>query len=379
MKKKVYKYLGRSANKLDYYRFRLKQRHGWLGEPRILPFAGFGNHQTVRLRGLVLEDKGGVNSPEHITKWKNAQAILKRYISSEAPRVQVRGIFQGQEKIVQTDSEGYFYMHFNVNYLPPTTNPWSTVKLDLLDKIVPDQGKVSAEGEVLLSGPENNIGIISDIDDTVLVSQATKLRKKLNLMLFKNARTRLPFEGVSAFYQALHEGSSHHQFRPIFYVSSSSWKLYDLLYDFFELQGIPKGPLLLRDSRLDRFKFKASVHKGHKLEQVESIMHAYPQKSFILIGDSGQKDAQIYAEICKLYPNRVLAIYIRDIGNVERHQHIEEIATNLAQQQVPMLLVKNTVEAAQHAYEQGWIDEQGLKMVEGKQKADHKLADLQSA
>jgi phosphatidate phosphatase APP1 len=199
-------------------------------------------------------------------------------------------------------------------------------------------------------------------------------------MLFKNARTRLPFEGVSAFYQALHTGYSSKQFRPIFYVSSSSWKLYDLLSEFFMLQNIPKGPLLLRDSRLDRFKFKTSLHKGHKLIQVDSIMHAFPQKKFILIGDSGQKDPEIYQDICEMYPNRVLAIYIRDIGKEERHSDINEIADKLAAKNIPMLLVPDTTTAARHAFQEGWISQDSLNMVKGEKKNDRQRKDrLQTA
>ncbi|EMR01784.1 hypothetical protein [Cesiribacter andamanensis] len=108
MKKKVFRYLGRSANKLDYYRFRFKQRTGLLGQPRILPFRGFGNDQQAILRGLVLEDKGQKLVHDNSNQWENATALFKRYISSETPRVQVKAYFQGQHKVVQTDSEGYF-------------------------------------------------------------------------------------------------------------------------------------------------------------------------------------------------------------------------------------------------------------------------------
>ena len=377
MKKKVFKYLGRSANKLDYYRFRLKQRTGLLGQPRILPFRGFGNDKIAIIRGLVLENKGQHMVHDDANRWQNAAALFKRYISSETPRVQIRAYFQEQHKTVQTDSEGYFYLSFKVNKLAQITDPWDYVRLELLDKVTYKQGAIKAKGEILLSGADNDLGIISDIDDTILVSNATSAYKKLRLMLFHNAQTRLPFEGVAAFYRALHRGYHQERFNPIFYVSSSSWKLYDLLTDFFQVQGIPKGPLLLRDSRLDRFKFMASLHEGHKLAQVKTIMQMYPQKSFILIGDSGQKDPEIYREVVRRYPDRVRAIYIRDVCRPHRHEEIAAISRDLkSTDNIEMLLVKNTVEAAEHAASQNWIEAQCLPEIRGEQLKDQEAQDL---
>ncbi|WP_224997222.1 App1 family protein [Cesiribacter sp. SM1] len=380
MKKQVFRYLGRSANKLDYYRFRFKQRTGLLGQPRILPFRGFGNDTTAIIRGLVLEDKGHQTLPETANRWHNASALFKRYISSETPRVQLRAHFQGQHKTVQTDSEGYFYLSFNVNKLPKVTEPWDSVRLELLDKVTYDQGPVRSTGEILLSGQDNEVGVISDVDDTILVSRATNAYKKIRLMLFQNAQTRLPFEGVAAFYRALHRGYHQERFTPIFYVSSSSWKLYDMLEEFCHVQNIPKGPLLLRDSRLDRFRFMASLHEGHKLAQVKTIMQMYPQKSFILIGDSGQKDPEIYREVVYRYPERVKAIYIRDVCRPHRHEEIAAIRQELWNKAgVEMLLVKNTVEAAEHAASKQWIESNALPEIRGEQLKDQEAEDLVEA
>ncbi|EMR01785.1 phosphatase domain-containing protein [Cesiribacter andamanensis] len=232
-------------------------------------------------------------------------------------------------------------------------------------------------GDILLSGADNDMGVISDVDDTILISRATNTYRKLRLMLFNNAHTRLPFEGVAAFYRALHRGYHQERFTPIFFVSSSSWKLYDLLADFCHVQGIPKGPLLLRDSRLDRFKLMTSLHEGHKLSQVKTIMQMYPLKSFILIGDSGQKDPEIYREVVRRYPDRVKAIYIRDVSKPHRHEEIAAIARELKTLDgVEMLLVKNTVEAAEHAASHCWIEPEALPEIRGEQLKDQEAENL---
>lgn len=370
MRKKVFKYLGKTANKIDYYRYRLKQRTGLLGPPRILPYRGFGNEETIYLRGQVLEDKGLSQPDDSQNKWQNASAMFKRYISNETPRVQLRVSFQGNASVVQTDREGYFKLNLKNRQSYKHGNEWHEVKLELLDRVVPNQGPIVCTGEILISGNENQLGIISDVDDTILISRATNVYKKLKLMLFKNARTRLPFEGVAAFYRALYNGTITGKFNPIFYVSSSSWKLYDLLRDFCKVQGIPKGPFLLRDSRMDEFKLVTSGHKGHKLAQVKKIMEMYPLKQFILIGDSGQKDPEIYTEVARLYPNRVKTIYIRHVSREKREAEIESLVQNAADLGVEMLLVKDTVEAAEHALSRNYITPESLPLIKGEREKD---------
>lgn len=370
MRKKVYKYLGKTANKADYYRFRLKQRTGLLGRPKILPYLGFGNEDRIYLRGQVLEDKGLATPKDQQNKWQNAKAMYKRYTSNEAPRVQLRINFQGHSTLVQTDREGYFSLHLKNRQVYTPGHEWQKVKIELLDRLIKNQGLVSATGEILVSGEENQVGIISDVDDTILVSRATSLYKKLRLMLFKNAKTRLPFEGIAAFYRALYQGTSPGQINPIFYVSSSSWKLFDLLQDFCREQGIPKGPFLLRDSRMDQFKLITSMHEGHKLMQVKRIMEMYPYKSFILIGDSGQKDAEIYTEITRRYPGRVKTIYIRNVSHAERWKEIKPLVKQVGRAGVEMLLVKDTVEAAEHAQSRGYITPESLPVIKGEREQE---------
>ena len=101
-------------------------------------------------------------------------------------------------------------------------------------------------------------------------------------------------------------------------MSSSPWNLYDLLVDFLDLNGIPAGPLMLRDFGLRYEPTAGSGHLGHKLKEMRQILQAYPQLQFILIGDSGQEDPEIYREVVKEFPGRILAIYIRDVQLPDR-------------------------------------------------------------
>ena len=108
-----------------------------------------------------------------------------------------------------------------------------------------------AGGRVLVPPASARFGVISDIDDTVLW---TNVRNKLKMVLtiaLLNERTRVPFQGVAAFYRALQQGAGGNENNPIFYVSGSAWNLYDLLVEFFQIHGIPLGPILLLSGSLD--------------------------------------------------------------------------------------------------------------------------------
>jgi phosphatidate phosphatase APP1 len=177
---------------------------------------------------------------------------------------------------------------------------------------------------------------------------------------------RLPFAGVPAFYRALQK----QQQNPIFYVSSSPWNLYDLLTDFLQINDIPAGPLFLRDYGFDEHIFATSDHHAHKLTQIRHLLDFYPDLSFILIGDSGQQDPEIYQTVVQEYPGRILGIYIRDVSQDERDAEVDLIVRAMSELGVPMVYVPDTVVAAEHAVQMGWIAAEEMPAIRADKLAD---------
>jgi phosphatidate phosphatase APP1 len=180
----------------------------------------------------------------------------------------------------------------------------------------------------------------------------------IKLTLLESSRTRVAFEGVSAFYRAL-EGRSN----PFFYVSSSPWNLHQFLIEFMELHCIPTGAMYLRDFGLDETKLIAGAHKTHKLDAIERILNFTGSLKFILAGDSGQRDPEVYAEVVRRHPKRILAIYIRDVSDVARDGEVQLLIEEVNSFGIDMLLVPDTRAAARHAAEQGYIDEGSYERV----------------
>jgi phosphatidate phosphatase APP1 len=156
---------------------------------------------------------------------------------------------------------------------------------------------------------------------------------------------------VSEFYRAVQAGRTGGECNPIFYVSSSPWNLYDLLEDFLDLHGVPAGPLFLKDWSPTNL----GKHERHKLDVIRTLLATYPELPFVLIGDSGEQDPEIYRKIVQEHPGRIRSIYIRDVTTRERDVVVGRIGEELRDLGVEMLFTADTAEALAHAAEQGLI------------------------
>ncbi len=347
-----------------------RHRTGQVRPVQIVPYRGFGNAGEVYLRGRVLEDKNIPEPGDKDSVWRNLLSMYQRFNSHELPGVQVQLRLGENTHIATTDREGYFEFRLPITEPLPPTRAWHRAEVKLVEPFVAQQAGLSAEGHILVPPTASKFGVISDVDDTILVSGVTNLLRMARLAFLNNARTRLPFAGVSAFYRALQSGPESTLFNPVFYVSSSPWNLYDLLVDFCAVQGIPKGPFMLRDVGVDEEKFLSATHAGHKAVQIEHIMRMCPDLPFVLIGDSGQHDPEIYMQVLKDYPNRIRAIYIRDVTRDRRRDKINRLVDDAMELNVPMLLVKDTVEAAEHAAGFGLIDPDALPDIRADKRYD---------
>jgi phosphatidate phosphatase APP1 len=215
----------------------------------------------------------------------------------------------------------------------------------------------AAVAKVLVPLPEAQFGIISDIDDTITFSSATNYLRMAKIVFLGTAYSRLPFKGVASFYRGLEKGTVGRPVNPFFYVSSSPWNLYDVLRDLFEYRSIPAGPLLLQDYGIDLTKLIHDSHHDHKLRSIKDVFDKYPHLRFLLIGDSGQADPEIYREIVRLYPDRVLAVYIRDVTHPpERDEAVRKLAAEIEPARCHLILAEETDAVAEDALKHGWIE-----------------------
>ena len=344
----------------------------------LVPFDGYGNAETFRAGGRVVLDPRIGTQGAADPLWRNVVATWRRLESDEVPGARVALDLGGRHVEAVTDEEGYFSF---VLPSPADLVPgWREMPIEIVSLPAELAGRPRAGGgrlRVLVPPPDARFAVASDLDDTVVETGVTRKLVMARNVLLRNAHTRMPFPGVAAFYRALAApppgsepipplppgGAPRERVgNPLFYVSASPWNLYDLIVRFLALQGLPAGPLLLRDLGLERGRLVLASSEDHKVAQLTRLLETYPSLRWILVGDSGERDPEIYAEIVRAHPGRVLAVYLREVSGPHplRRRQVAELAEEVeagatGRPGVPFLHVPDTVTAAVHAAEHGWI------------------------
>ena len=360
---------------LDAMRTRFRRRFRAQQPRHIAAYRGFGDASGIEFSGRVLAERPQGGPKEEAPWWDNLLDTYRRFESDEVPNLPLRLHVGAAVHDTTTDHEGYYRADLP-NSAPVAEGLWTHIMATLADGSLPTPQPILQ----VPMGP--GIGVISDIDDTVLQSGIVHWKTAAQLTFLHNARTRKPLDGVARLYHALQAGPSGAGEVPIFYVSSSPWNLYDLLEDFMELNGIPAGPMFLRDLGTDPGKFLKTAGHGHKLDRARLLIDRFPERRWILLGDSGQADAELYAQAADDYGDRIAAIYIRDVdpdGDTERDRQVDGHIERVGPTGVPMMRVRNSDAIAAHAHEMGWIAADWLNEVASEVKRDENRPELAEA
>ncbi len=342
-------------------------RLGWNRAERLIDrgayaasgYRGYGTRDKVLVLGRVLQADESDSPVSGGSRLRNLRAAITRIESDPLPHARVRVAIGGavdEAREITADDEGFFREWIGSRD-PLPEGGWVPVHLELAPSPNHHPTPTPSIAHCLIPPVGAAFGVISDMDDTVLQSNVASLLKAARLVLLENAQTRLPFPGVAAFYRALQAGTSLTGPNPIFYVSKSPWNLYDVIAQFLEKQEIPLGPIILRDWDL----VPERATKDFKTREIEEIFATYPELPFILVGDTTQKDPEIYREVMRAFPGRVLAVYIRNVDAPgERSLAVRKLAEEAAAEGATLILADDTLDMARHAAEQGWIHPDAL-------------------
>ncbi len=336
----------------------------------IVPYRGYANETRALVHGRVLESPTFSAAAAGDSLWRNLVNTMKRVEADPVAGARVIVSAGGVETEILADDEGFFREWIDLRSIP-SEEPWREIELRLVAPLREHQPDVRAKAPVRLPEASATFGVISDLDDTVIQSRITNFLQAVRTVMLGNARTRLPFPGVAALYQALQRGGDGARHNPIFYVSSSPWNIYDIIADFMDLQNIPVGPIMLRDWDIELSALSPNRLRGHKEPLIREILELYPTLPFVLIGDNSQKDPEIYRAILDDYPGRILAIYIRNVeDHPERSASVKALAEEVLAAGSTLVLADDSFAAATHAAEQGWITKDSLPSIREEKKAD---------
>lgn len=339
MKQELRKKLKRAERSFDRHRIALKNRLGLLDTVIVYPYRGYGNATRARMSGRVLEKEQLIHGEADPAKggfWQRIKTIKSRFESDELADAKVRGHFLGSTAEAVSDEEGYFTIEFSLS--DPPEPGWHPVRIEVVDLPFDVDCETWSNTEILIADEESDFGVISDVDDTILKSHITDRKRMLAALLKKSYETRDPFDGIEHLYNEIgREGN-----RPVFYVSGSSYNLYDFLRRFCEHHDLPKGVFLLRDFGFTNEFF---IHKDtieYKENQIREILSTYPDLQFVLSGDSGEEDPEIYSRIDEQFPNRIRAVYIRHIAGNGRGEEVKKMGQKM---NAPVILMHESPES----------------------------------
>ena len=324
---------------------------------QIIAFQTYGTSQHLYLRGRAIEDES-INLEQ-----KGAFKLLfnawKRFETDEIKNTELKvkmgdGIFF----YTKTDDDGYFLLDEKFDDIGNYANEegWVNFEFSYREEYVKRtiRSRNRFPGEMLIPSKKASFGVISDIDDTILhtgLVSVLKWRVLFNTLL-TSAGKRIPLEGAPEFYHLLHRGKTGNEANPIFYVSHSPWNLYRYLEFFLKKNNFPKGPIILRNFPRP-FSKKNKGEKPQKQKEILNLLKAYPKLKFILIGDSGEHDPNIYLEIAEAYPDRISAIYLQSVNHKKKMLRVCELYKDY--KTTPMLLVESSEQATEHAKKNGFI------------------------
>lgn len=342
--------LAEAETRIDGAREALRRTRPGPAEALVQVYGGHGNQSESVVRGRLLEARPLPPATPEDSVWRNLVSTFARLESDEIPGATVRVDAGGGVSIdVETDEEGYFEARFAT---PPGETMWRSAEATVVAAPPPFGPGAQGMGPYQVPVVGTDFGIISDIDDTILETDATNLVRMIRTTLTRNAHTRRSFQGVSTFYRGLATAPAGHS-RPFFYVSSSPWNLFDFLTEFLALNEIPGGTLLLKDYGLTADHLLGPDHVTHKRGHILEVLDLHPELTFVLVGDSGQDDAKVYADIVADRPGRIRAVYLRDV--VENRADVREAVARIADAGVPAVLGRDTHAMATSAAETGLI------------------------
>ncbi len=277
-------------------------------------YASYANPTELIVSGRVVDSEDKKSSEERSKEhslWQNFKENLRSFSHDEKKNIDLTLEVNTFSTTIKTDDEGYFLFNLRT---PLTTK--QTVLLYTKNK------KEAKEVKLFVPNSQKHIGIISDFDDTVIVSDVTNKLKLLSNTLFKNFKQREVVKEVKEEFDKILK-TDNIENRAVFFVTGSPHQLQENINAFLDLHKFPKRVLLSKKIQGENSDDLLSTI-AYKYDKIVRLIKMYPQVTWVCFGDSGEKDRDVYLKVLKNYPKKIKAIYIRNVDS----KKIEEVYLN---------------------------------------------------
>jgi phosphatidate phosphatase APP1 len=282
--------------------FRIRLARRWDFVPRTIAYQGYGSTSRVRVLGRVLMTQKPLPGSKAEQEAKNATQNVRGWRAFTGVPLQFTDVEITIGDVVthvQADRGGLVDTEVDVQLSPG----WHTATLQA-------EGTEPAEALIHVIAPDVKFGIVSDIDDTVMVTALPRPFLALWNTFVLSERARMATPGMAVLLDRL---TIEHPDAPIIYLSTGPWNAAPTLARFLGRNMYPSGPLLLTDWGLTQDRWFRSGQE-HKHRNLERLSKEFPDIRWLLIGDNGQHDEAIYSGFASENPDKVAAIAIRQLS-----------------------------------------------------------------
>jgi phosphatidate phosphatase APP1 len=298
-----------------------------------------GTHWTIPIHGWVFERPQGTFFKTMFAELLKSKYGLRVTVATR-DNFDYRSSFflvdneRGKRIRVRIDEDHYLMPaskpngHFHAQLVLPVAQvePFARHNWLTYTAVLPDGDRRQFTGRVRLIKP-TGLSVISDIDDTIKITHITDRTRLFDYTFFQDFQA---VPGMAPLYRSWAEqGVVFH------FVSAGPWQLYEPLRTFLAQVGFPAATFHLKYARLHPSDtsfwnlFKPSTEI--KPDQIEPLLQAYPERRFVLIGDNGEHDPEIYAALMHAYPSQIKRIYIRNVTRVLRSDaHLQATFADIA-------------------------------------------------
>lgn len=272
------------------------RRRGW--RPRVLAFRGYGGPGWVRVLARVL-----LAPPDTGTRELQLGRGFRRFLSATAADVEVTVTLGGRSHRVASARGGYIDTVLDADLEPG----WQEATLSV-------DGAPDVPVALRVVGPDVTVGVVSDVDDTVLVTALPRPLLAAWNTFVRHEGSRRPVRGMATLYREI---EAQHPDAPFLYLSTGAWNVAPVLDQFLHRHAYPPGPLLMTDwGPTPDAWFRSG--REHKRREIDRLLDDFPDVRWLLIGDDGQHDPEIYGETAERRPERVRAVVIRELSPAEQ-------------------------------------------------------------
>jgi phosphatidate phosphatase APP1 len=288
-------------------------RSSALPDALVLYYA-YGSRGAAVLEGRVIDHQVVREHALLDSRGRNLRRNLQLLFNKERSHVPVCASLHGQRWRARTDVEGYF--RIELQGLDALASGWHRVHVSA--------GAATAHIPLLLVPAENAHGVISDVDDTLMITEVNRRWRMLANTFLRNPLQRRLVPGMPAVFRQLAARNPLPDAAPIFYVSASPRQLHMPLQAVLDHNGFPPGVLITKRVTNDATREPLLDQLRYKLTRFEEILSRAPGVTFTLIGDDGEHDPEIFKKLRELHPSRIDAVWIRHVHPDPKRPRVAE-------------------------------------------------------